>query len=382
MPKERKSAGAGGAAEKSKGAAPKVPVIDLSCPEQHCWMNVSAAQTAKGGPLTSAELQRIYNGRDWNAQRDARERIRGGVLGLLVGDAIGVPYEFKPASALPRLEEIGHGLPAGFGRAHPNAPADAWSDDGAQALCLLASLLHRQKLDPDDLARRIVSWYQRGYMAVDEVVFDVGVQTSGVLRAMAAGRHWSDVVATDDDRLNGNGALMRVLPLALWHAGSDAELVHDARLQSRVTHGHIRSQLCCALYCLWARRLLEARSEAFAEATDALYEIVSAEPEALVELDHQIRPRGTFKAEGKAYVVDTLHVAMIAMKEDSYERVVQRAIAFGQDTDTTAAVAGGLAGIRDGVSAIPYKWRLNASGQRLIEPMLEALLERRVGEMG
>ena len=364
--------------EPSENEQSNRPVIELTGPEQHCRMKVSAAQSAKGASLTSAELQRIYNGRAWNAPLDARERIRGGLLGLLVGDAIGVPYEFKPASEMPRLEDIGHGFPPDFRRAHPHAPADAWSDDGAQALCLLASLLHCDKLDPDDFARRMVNWYEHGYMAVDDMVFDVGVQTSQVLRAISAGRHWSDVVATHDERHNGNGSLMRVLPLALWHAGSDAELVHDARLQSRVTHGHLRSQLCCALYCLWARRLFAGRGDTFADATDALYEIVSAEREALVELDQSICPRKALLACGTGYVVDTLHSARVAMSEDSYERVVQRAISLGDDTDTTAAVAGGLAGIRDGVSAIPLRWRLNASGQRLVEPMLEQLLERRV----
>jgi hypothetical protein len=167
--------------EASENRRSNRPVIDPTGPEQQCRMSVSAAENAKGAPLTSGELQRIYNGRGWNAPLDARERIRGGLLGLLVGDAIGVPYEFKPASVLPRLEDLGHGFPPGFRRAHPDAPADAWSDDGAQVLCLLASLLHRDKLDPDDFARRMVNWYEHGYMAVDDLVFDVGMRPIEVM---------------------------------------------------------------------------------------------------------------------------------------------------------------------------------------------------------
>ena len=77
--------------------------------------------------------------------------------------------------------------PAGFRRAHRGVPPGTYSDDGAQALCLLASLLDQRRLDLDDFARRLVAWYERGYLAVDERVFDCGVQTSQALRAILGG---------------------------------------------------------------------------------------------------------------------------------------------------------------------------------------------------
>jgi ADP-ribosyl-[dinitrogen reductase] hydrolase len=304
---------------------------------------------------------------------DLRARLEGGLLGLLVGDAVGVPYEFMSAAALPALEKLGHGLPTGFHRAHPGAPPAAWSDDGAQALCLLSSLLDRGRLDPDDLVGRLVDWYQRGYMAVEAQVFDVGLQTERTLLAVAAGKPWSQAVRRDDPSTNGNGSLMRVLPLALWHRGSDAELCADARLQSRVTHGHLRAQLCCALYCLWARRLLAGSQHAYDEACLRLYELVAHEPAAASELDQHVRPRERLVGRGSGYVVDTLHSAREALEQPSYERVVQRAIAFGDDTDTTAAVAGGLAGIRHGAAAIPGAWALHPEGLRMVAPLLSAL---------
>src|SRR5438094_2625874 len=94
------------------------------------------------------------------------ERIEGGILGLLMGDALGVPYEFHPPEALPPVDSIEMDPPAAFERAHRRVPPGTWSDDGAHALCLLASLLDCGQLDIDDFGRRLVGWYRQGTMAV------------------------------------------------------------------------------------------------------------------------------------------------------------------------------------------------------------------------
>src|SRR5688572_5012256 len=104
-------------------------------------------------------------------------RLEGGLVGLLVGDALGVPYEFHDAEEIPPADQIEMAPPPGFARAHASVPPGTWSDDGAHALCLLASLLHAGRLDVDDLGRRLVNWLEHGYLAVDHDVFDVGMQT-------------------------------------------------------------------------------------------------------------------------------------------------------------------------------------------------------------
>jgi ADP-ribosylglycohydrolase len=147
---------------------------------------------------------------------------------LLVGDALGVPYEFHPPAAIPAIEEIDLEPPAGFERSHARVPPGTYSDDGAQALCLLDSLLSCDTFDPEDLGRRLVRWYQAGYLAVDGEVFDCGVQTGAALRALIGGAH-AVQAGPSLVSANGNGSLMRVLPLALWHRGPDAELVAFAR---------------------------------------------------------------------------------------------------------------------------------------------------------
>ena len=136
---------------------------------------------------------------------DREKYIRGAIYGLLVGDAVGVPYEFKVPSQLPDIEQIDMIPPKGFARTYASLPIGTWSDDGAQALCLLASLLDQKKLNPEDFMQRICDWYQSGYMAVDGQVFDVGIQTVDAIHRYQSGIELNQV-AKNDEYANGNGA--------------------------------------------------------------------------------------------------------------------------------------------------------------------------------
>ena len=171
------------------------------------------------------------------------QRLEGGIVGLLVGDALGVPYEFE--TPLP-LDQIDFTPRPGHWHAWPGTPPGTWSDDGSQALCLLDSLLTCGRLDPDDLGQRLLRCHTVGYMWVDGRVFDTGVTTAEALRGLRDGKPALEAGPTRESS-NGNGSLMRVLPLALWHKGTDAELIADARTQSR---RHARPPAGAALLCV------------------------------------------------------------------------------------------------------------------------------------
>lgn len=303
------------------------------------------------------------------------DRIQGGLWGLLIGDAVGVPYEFHQPEQLPEYALLDIIPPENFNRAHATVPVGTWSDDGAQALTLLASLLNKYSMDIDDFAQRLVNWYQVGYMAVDFKVFDVGIQTAQAIRRLMAGTPAIQAGATDE-HANGNGSLMRVLPLALWHQGSDEELVKDAYLQSQVTHAHLRSKVCCALYCLWARYLLKEQNieQAWQTAVAILRRLYGQDSADYAELEWNIRPDETPYGTGSGYVVDCLRSARIALQQNNFEAVIKTAIAFGHDTDTTACVAGGLAGIYYGKQGIPARWLEILRGKELVEPLLAQLI--------
>lgn len=303
---------------------------------------------------------------------DRYDRIAGGLYGLLIGDALGVPYEFHPPNALPPPEQIDMQPPVSFPRSHPNVPPGTWSDDGALALALLDSLLTCDRLDLADFTLKIRKWYEEGAYTPDGIVFDAGIQTVKAIQALQSGiPPYRSGPAGEYD--NGNGSLMRVLPLALWHTGDDRALVADAHMQSLPTHGHLRAQICCALYCLWARYELVGDSDAWATATNRLREIYG-NGQARTELETHIQPDDPAPGAGKGYVVDTLRSARWAVRQGGdYASIVHAAIRLGYDTDTTACVAGGIAGIRYGLSGIPERWRQQLRGQELVQALLARL---------
>lgn len=312
-------------------------------------------------------------------------QIKGGIYGLLIGDAVGVPYEFNHPNLLPPIANIDMIPPADFKRTYSSIPIGTWSDDGSQALCLLASLLHCQKLDRNDLMNRFANWYNVGYMAVDNHTFDVGVQTAKAIRNYLDG--WDvDKCAVSHDLANGNGSLMRTLPLAIWHSlknTSDEQLIADAYAQSHVTHAHLRSKICCGLYCLWAKYILQGQTinDGWQKAVDTLYAIFDTREDTgeLNELDFFIRPNEIDNVSGSGYVVDCLKSAYVALQETSYENVIKKAISLGNDTDTTACVAGGIAGLYFGFDGIPQTWVQQLREKETIEPLIEQLLTLKKG---
>lgn len=304
------------------------------------------------------------------------DRISGGLVGLLVGDALGVPYEFLSSSEVPDRSAIEFTPPPYSPRPAHSAPPGTWSDDGAQALCLLSTLLECGSLNLQVFSRKLLEWRFEGAFTPDKRVFDCGLQTQAALRSLGEGVP-PDRSGPSGEQDNGNGSLMRVLPLALWHKGSDEQLFADARHQSLVTHGHLRSQLCCAFYSLWAREFIVGKSDAWDLAAAKFQKLGRSDVATAKETNFILDETHRASACGSGYVLNSLWSARIAMQESDYESVVRAAVALGNDTDTTACIAGGLAGVRDGVAAIPERWRNSLRGKHVYEPLLQKLLHVR-----
>lgn len=294
-------------------------------------------------------------------------QIEGGLWGLLVGDAVGVPYEFHSPEEIPPFPDIQMIPPEGFSRSYSHVPLGTWSDDGAQALCLAASLIEKPEFDLTDFAERLLAWSTQGYMAVGGKVFDIGIQTGAALHRLARGEPPASS-GLNGERNNGNGSLMRSLPLALLHGGDDSSLVELAHLQSSVTHSHPRSQACCALYCLWARREIHGHPAPWENAVETLRATYRNGSPHSIELETHILP--DCQPSGTGYVVDAIHSARHACNALDYAEIIQSAIALGNDTDTTACIAGGIAGIRHGKSGIPAAWLESFRGGEILLPLL------------
>ncbi|MGY6255529.1 ADP-ribosylglycohydrolase family protein [Paraburkholderia caledonica] len=307
-----------------------------------------------------------------NHSQERLDRIRGGLYGLLVGDALGVPYEFHDASEIPAEGEIEMEPPRGFRRAHAGVPVGTWSDDGAQALCLFDSLNHDASLDLVDFAGQLLAWYDDGHMTPDGEVFDVGIQTRRALGALKRGVEASHA-GPDGERDNGNGALMRCLPVVFAAKSTDG-IIQLAMQQGVMTHGHARSQLCCAFYALIGAGILNGlgADEAVSHAEDEFrrrFTNTQNEREAQLVLSARAEaPRGS------GYVVDSLWSSIeCLLTTNSYEACVRRAVMLGNDTDTTACIGGGLAGLLYGYRSIPLKWLEVLKGKDIVERVLRGV---------
>lgn len=300
-----------------------------------------------------------------------KDRLLGGLYGLLIGDALGVPYEFRSPRDIPPIDQIEMDPPDGR-RAHM-VKAGTWSDDGAQALGVLDTFLKgRGEGAYERLADNLVGWMNRGDFAVNRHVFDRGNTTMRAVFKLQSRTGDARLCGLTGEYDNGNGSLMRVLPLALLIEDLD-ELATQAMEQSRLTHGHPISQICCAIYCVWAHGLLHG-GDSVQTWLRALAATKSRLPEDQLTWWKRVEAELNAPPTGTGYVVDCLRSARAANDAPDYAAVVRTAIAFGHDTDTTACVAGGIAGIRFGQSGIPNQWLSQLRGRSIVEPLADALV--------
>lgn len=281
-----------------------------------------------------------------------------GLMGLCVGDALGVPVEFTS-----RAERVASPVTTMLGYGTWNQPPGTWSDDSSLTFCLAESLCRGYSLDA--IANSFWRWYKAAYWTARGDLFDIGKTTheaimrlkQGVLPHQAGGKV---------ENSNGNGSLMRILPMAYCHKTLTLEelmaRVHDV---SAITHGHARSQMACGIYISIAVALLEGADPqtAYIQGLNKIQTIYSIR-EFLLERPHfgrifngDIAQLPVTEINSGGYVIDTLEASLwCLLNSSSYSETVLKAVNLGGDTDTTAAVTGGLAGIYYGVESIPSEW--------------------------
>ena len=293
------------------------------------------------------------------------QSILGGLYGSLVGDALGVPVEFCSREARkqdPVTGMRGHGV--------HGQPAGTWSDDGSLLLCAAESLLEKDGFDPQDMGERFLQWFELGHWAAYGLVFDIGNATrqalirirNGTPALQAGGRDQFD---------NGNGSLMRILPvvLASVHEDEDAFVTLIERA-SAITHGHARSKMACVFFGFVVRALQDGlgRYDALRQAQArfaGVYESNSELKHFSAVMRDELATTSDWDIDSGGYVIDTLMASLwCLMTTDTFSDCVLKAVNLGDDADTTGCVAGGLAGIAYGYDAIPAEWRLKLPRQK------------------
>ena len=288
--------------------------------------------------------------------------------GFIIGDAYGVPMEFMERDSFNVRDMIGYGC--------WDVPAGTWSDDSAMTLITIEHLINDTSLD--DLKRAFCNWAYRGYWTHDDKPsFDVGLTISEIIT------RWEEKdineTAKSDEQSNGNGALMRILPIALFSYKRSIEerYVKD---YATLTHGHIRSTLCCLHYVYVVHALLDGLSirESLKQANDYLAPMLDDYPEEAIHFENiftiETLQRDDIKSNG--YVVHTLEaVYWSLLNSTSYHDTIFNAVHLGDDTDTIGAIAGSLAGLyydelnilEDWMGLIPKREQIDALLDRFVK---------------
>ena len=282
-----------------------------------------------------------------------RDRFRGALVGLAVGDALGTTLEFTRPGTFEPISDMTGGGPHGL------APGQ-WTDDTSLALCLADSLVRRQEFDPSDQIKRYVRWNRDGLWSSTGYCFDIGNTTSAALEQFElSGEPYS---GPTHELSAGNGSVMRLAPVPMFFAGNAVDAVHYSGESSRTTHGAKTCIDGCRYYggLIWAAINAVGKSDILA----AMYcpagtwtELGPWHSEIEDVASGSFKRKDPPQIQGSGYVVRSIEAALWAFhKSTSFEQGALMAVNLGDDADTTGAIYGQLAGAFYGMDGIPAAW--------------------------
>ncbi|MDR1918229.1 MAG: ADP-ribosylglycohydrolase family protein [Tannerellaceae bacterium] len=305
--------------------------------------------------------------------------IRAVLLGVSVGDALGVPVEFKSREEL-KLHPVSDMM--GYGTYYQ--AAGTWSDDSSLTFCLAEALT--EGFSVEKIGENFVKWRYQNYWTARGEVFDVGIATDSAIARIAKGIR-ADLAGGRNASDNGNGSLMRIAPLLFYIGNRPIEERFSLTSKvSSVTHGHIRSLIACFYYLEFARQIVEGREKfkiykKLQTDIPAYLSSIAVEQREIALFDRLLKdhiyelPEEDIQSSG--YVLHTLEASIwCLLSTTNYKDAVLKAVNLGGDTDTTAAVSGGLAGLLYGVDEIPLNWREQIARKDDIEDLAKRLAEK------
>lgn len=274
-----------------------------------------------------------------------RKNIKGAIMGAIIGDALGVPFEFK------NKEEIGK---------VKIKKIDKWSDDSSMILCTMQSLVELEDYSSKDIADKYIKWLYEGYWTPQGIVWDCGSTTAHALRLY---RRHGILTGVNDEDACGNGSLMRVIPI-LFYVNQNIENRFDIiREFSSITHSNIKCIIACAIYIELGLNLLNGmdKKTAYSTMQKTIIDKYKEYPEELnlfsKILFHNIYEYNPDSLSGNGYVICSLESALYSfMSCNNYIKSIITAISFGEDTDTIACITGGLSGLYYGYNKIPKRY--------------------------
>lgn len=319
-----------------------------------------------------------------------------GMMGLVVGDALGVPVQFMGRKEIRnRKEGPVTGMESG---GVYNMPKGTWSDDSSMALATLSSILDKGEADPGDIMLQFVKWELKGEYTPFGEAFDEGNTCSNAIYDFVKFPDITKCGATGE-HANGNGALMRILPACLYYycrekmvSSSDKEAIREIHQISGLTHNHLRSKMCCGLYYFCVKSIIDgllryeerkahwdnlpegdyghppvkpSLVQLLQEGIDQAKNFYSKDIKNLTEMSYlgrlfdlkELKKISEDELCSSGYVIDSIEAAFWCLiTTDSFQDCLLKAVNLGDDTDTIGAIAGGLAGLYYGYESIPSDW--------------------------
>ena len=293
-----------------------------------------------------------------------RARTRGALLGLAAGDALGTTLEFRAPGSFEPIDDIVGGGPF---RLKPGE----WTDDTSMALCLATSLIEVHGFDARDQMERYCRWAEEAYLSSNGRCFDIGGTVSAALDAYR--RTGNPAAGSKDVYSAGNGAIMRLAPVAMFYFNDPAANATYAAESSRTTHGAAECVDACRLLAGMLRRALSGAGKSDVLFADSGFE--GARSIAGIGRG-EYRRKSLADIRGSGYVVESLEAALWCFyKTDSFREAILQAANLGDDADTTAAVCGQVAGAYYGLPGIPANWlKVLAKGNEITQ-LADALYE-------
>lgn len=289
-------------------------------------------------------------------------KVKNGIIGFVVGDTMGVPVEFNSRERLllnPVTEMLEYGT--------HNMPKGCWSDDTSMTLATMDSIIKCKGINTNDMADRFIKWYRNGEYTATGIMFDIGTTTKQALIKYQRGIDIASKCGGEREYDNGNGSIMRMLPIAYYcylKSLEDTEILKIVKEVSSITHRHQISILGCYIYVRLAMELLKGKEllQAYQEIKKLDYSYFTEDTIYKYEriLNNDIGLYNINDISSNGYIVSTLEATLWTLiNSKSFNETIIKAINLGEDTDTVGACVGGLAGIYYGIENIKQKWKDN-----------------------
>ena len=302
--------------------------------------------------------------------RPNRDIVRDGLMGLAVGDALGVPVEFLDRQTVRNInitEMVGLEDKLPFqSRWGQMIPSGSWSDDTSMTISAMETITKdKGEIKYDHIMDSFLDWwFGKKYTSLG-TPFGLGGVVGKALDSYSRGIPALDC-GGKDFKDNGNGSLMRMLPFSIYcieNKLSEEESFAVIKKASSLTHAHDISVMSCFIYTEFLRCLKATRNPKISH--DYICSIDYSKyfsQEAINEHSKLIRFDFPFIndsdiSEENGYVIPTLESAIYSILEtNNFEEAVEKAINMGYDTDTIGAITGSLAGVLYGYDDIPDRW--------------------------